>query len=177
MAGNRHVLQDAALVVLGAVIAAVAGVVGPLVVQYRDDRRVERRDAQTARGAARVMLGGFVEAKGQMATLERDRVLRAFERPKRVELPQAVAEKLDGDSWGTVQDALANVAALATFVKTLMEDGRHQLTNDQACFVRADLEALRYAAQVLGSKLQDEPKDPPPRRSVDCGGATRPYGV
>lgn len=170
-------MKDAALVILGAVIAAVAGVVGPLVVQHREDRRVERREDQQARGAARVMLGGFVEAKGQMVALERDRILRPLERPKRVELPQVVAEKLDGDSWGTVQDALTNIAALATFVKTLIERGRHRLTNGEACFVRADLEALGYAAHIVGAKLDDEPKDAPRRRSVDCGATVRPYGA
>jgi len=112
-----------------------------------------------------------------MTALEHDRILRRFDAPKQVQLPQVVAEKLDGDAWGTVQVALTNVAALATFVKSLIERGRHWLTDAQACFVRADLLAVGYATKLVATKLSDSPTDAPRPSPVDCGTTTRPYGI
>jgi hypothetical protein len=174
---TRRAWLDGALVVIGAAIAAVAGVVGPLALQDREDHRLDRREAQAARGAARVMLADFVEADVQMKALENDRILRRFDAPKRVELPQLVAEKLDGDTWGTVQVALTNVAALATFVKSLIQRGRRRLTDAAACFVRADVRAIGYATGILGANLGGNPADAPRPPTVDCGTTARPYGI
>ena len=170
--------MDGILVVFGAVIAAAAGVVGPLVVQHREDDRVERREAQKARGAARVMLTGFAGAGAQMRAIELGGKLRSFEAPKRVELPQVVAEQLDGDAWGTVQVALTNVAALARFVRSLIERGESRLTPYQACVVGADRRASEYATQLLDRKLGDGSRDVRRPQYPDCAGRDdRPYGI
>jgi hypothetical protein len=173
---NRHAWLGAAGVLLGAMIAAGAGVGGPYLLQAREDRRLDRREAQEARGAARVMFADLVDAEGQMKVLAHDRILRRFDGPKRVVLSQLVAERLDGDTWGRVQQILTNVAALKRFVNARIVSGRHRLTEGQACFVRADLQALGSAKEIVGTKLADGPPDrAPPRPSVDCA-AVRPYG-
>jgi hypothetical protein len=123
------------------------------------------------------MFADLQDAEGQMKVLARDRLLRRFDGPKRVTLSQLVAERLDGDRWGNVQLALTNVAALKRFVNDLIVSGRRRITEAEACFVRADLQALGYAKQIVGTELADAPSDrAPPRPSADCA-TMRPYGA
>jgi hypothetical protein len=174
---TRRAWLDGALVLLGAVIAAGAGLAGPYLLQAREDRRLDRREAQEARGAARVMFADVQDAEGQMNVLAHDRLVRRFDGPRRVVLSQLVAERLDGDTWGRVQLALTNVAALKRFINALIVSGRRRITEAEACFVRSDLHALGYAKEIVGTELADAPRDrAPPRPSTDCA-TMRPYGA
>jgi hypothetical protein len=161
---SEHRRFDSLSAILGAVVASIiaagAGIVGPLSLQGRQDRRDDRRENVAARGAARLLFGELLDAQEQMVILANDRILRRFDPSYPISLPpedmRLIYSKLAGEDWGSVQAALANVAALQTFVNTQIDRGRKRLTRGEACFARIDAKSIRVAAGGLAD-LADAP--------------------
>ncbi len=171
-------MLDGAFMVLGALIASAAGVVGPVALQARADRAQDRQERRQAQGEARIMLADFVVPGTQMTLLARNRVLRPVAAPDDVAFPRLVAEHLDGDTTGRVKATMANIVAFDEYVDELLKDGRRQLNDVEACFVIGDVRAAGSVTKLVGIKLSQQPTAPPPAvAEPDCGGAVRPYGI
>jgi len=157
--------------VIAAVIVAVAGFVGPAYLQAREERREERRETTQTRGAARLLFAEYLQAAAQMAILANDRILRPFDPSYRIEMRpedmRLIASHLDMERWGLVQESMANVVQLETYVNTLVERGRRRLTKGEVCLVLMDLRSVRNAGGALAPLAEFEGKPPPPE-PLDC---------
>jgi hypothetical protein len=177
---TRAVWLNGTFLVLGAVIAATAGALGPLLLQSRQDRRDERREAVQARGAARLLFVELTEAGAQQAILANDRKLRHFDPSydisMRAEDMRLIASKLPPEQWATVMAAIVNAGGLETYVNTLIErDERTKLSPGEACLALNDLRSIRFAAEALAN-LADAPGKPQPPEPLNCTPAPRPGG-
>lgn len=168
---TRTAWLNGAFVVLGAVIAGVAGLVGPFVLQRVEDRREDRREAREVRAAARLLFAEMYQSGTQTAILANDRILRRFDPSFRVEMRpedmRLVASKLDGERWGAVLNAITSIEGLETFVNTQLERGRRRLSKGEVCYALIDLRAVRLAAEAL-APLADAPGRPPPPGPLEC---------
>jgi len=134
---GRSVWLNGLFIVLGAAIAALSGVIGPLVLQSREEKREDRVEDQRAVGAARLLLGEFRQSAEQMAVLANDRITRRFDPAYRINISNddlgLIASKLDGEEWGLVLGARSAVESLETFVNSQIERGSEVLTKGEAC--------------------------------------------
>ena len=193
-------------VFLGALVAASAGVAGPMLLQARQDHRDQRRELTQAQGAARVLQSEMAQSAAQMAVLWNDRILGPFDAGYRIDVRaedmRLIASHLSADEWGMVIKAIASVDGLATFVKTQLERGRRKLTEGRDLLLRARLDVdrvrhpwngtagersgaseragrahLRAQAWTVGLSRAISPVDPGQAREQPCDAARAIAGV
>jgi hypothetical protein len=153
-------------VVFAAVVTGVAATLGPWLLQRQDDRRENRVERRQATGAARLLTAEFLQAATQMGVLANDRLLRRFDRTFAVQIEPSDLRLIavhigSAERWGQVQNALAAVQGLETFVNTLLERGRTKLTSGEVCLVRFDFWAVRLAADELAPLARFGVPEPP----------------